>query len=77
MIRLIEQRLLTRPFKPFYVVTTGGNRYPVPTSEHAGLSPRGTQVVIWFDDGGNVVVPGLHICAVEEQAPHPLSDQAA
>lgn len=72
MIGDIRRLLGTRPFQPFVVVTTGGNRHPVPTAEQAGLSPRGTRVVICFDDDSGVTVPGLHICAVEEGAPQTL-----
>lgn len=74
MIDDMRRLLGTRPFQPFVVVTTGGNRYPVPTAEHAGLSPRGTRLVIWFDDGSGVTVPGLHIGAVEEVTPQKLRE---
>lgn len=70
MISEIRKHLAARPFRTFFVLTTGGNRYAVPSAEHAGVNPQGNQVVIWFDDGGSVTVPGLHIAGIElEPAP--------
>ena len=68
MIADIRQRLEARPFEPFTIITTGGNRYPVPTREHASINPQNNRAVIWFDDGGGVDVAGLHICALEKGA---------
>ena len=69
MIHDIRQRLNARPFEPFIVVTSGGTRYRIPTAEHAGINPQGNRVIIWFDDGGGVDVAGLHIVALEREAP--------
>ena len=33
-----------------------------------GIHPRGTRVVIWFDDDSSVTVSGLHIVAIEKAA---------
>jgi hypothetical protein len=64
----IRQLLKARPFVPFTIVTSGGNHYPVPTPDHADINPRGTQVVVWFDDDSSVTVPALHIAALEKAA---------
>jgi hypothetical protein len=67
MIEIIRQFLSAKPFVPFYVVTTGGSRYRVASAEHAGISPHPHRVVIWFDDGGEASVAGLHIASVEKE----------
>ncbi len=59
----IRQFLAAAPFEPFLIVT---KRYPVPSRDHAGINPRGSRVVIWFDDGGSVTVSALHIAAIEK-----------
>jgi hypothetical protein len=69
MIADVKHRLEARPFQPFTIVTSAECRYRVPTAEHAGINPRGTPVVVWFDDGGSVTVTGLHIASVEKDAP--------
>lgn len=69
MIGDVRQHLGARPFEPFVIVTSSGQRYRVPSSEHAGINPRGSRVVVWFDDGSSVTLSGLHIVAVEKEAP--------
>ncbi len=51
MIAEIRQLLSARPFEPFLIVTSGGNRYRVASAEHAGIDPQRSRVVVWFDDG--------------------------
>jgi hypothetical protein len=63
----VRQHLLAVPFQAFSIVTSAGQRYPVPSSDHAGVNPRGTRVVIWFDDGGSVTISALHIAAIEQE----------
>ena len=67
MIADIRQKLATRPFEPFFIITSSGHRYRVPTAEHAGVNPRGNRVVVWFDDGSGVDISGLHIVALEKE----------
>jgi hypothetical protein len=67
MIRDIRQLLSTRPFQPFSIVTSAGKQYRVPTSEHAGVNPTGSRVVVWFGDGSGVTISALHISAVEQE----------
>ncbi len=66
MIGDIRQHLGVAPFEPFTIVTTSGARYPVPTADHVGLNPRGSRVVVWFDDDSSVTTAGLHISAIEQ-----------
>ena len=67
MIGDIRQHLKASPFEAFTIVTSSGwGRYPVPTSDHAGLNPRGTRAVVWFDDDSSVTVAGLHVVAIEK-----------
>ncbi|MGH7967413.1 MAG: hypothetical protein ACREIC_01665 [Limisphaerales bacterium] len=70
MIADIRQLLAARPFEPFLILTSGGNRYPVPSAEHAAVDPQRSRVVVWFDGGGSVTISGLDITAVEKEAAH-------
>jgi len=67
MVRDIRQLLSMRPFQSFSIVTSAGKQYRVPTSDHAGVNPNGSRVVIWFDDGSGVTISALHIAAVEQE----------
>jgi hypothetical protein len=66
----VRQHLQAGPFEPFYIVTSSGNRYRVPSADHAGVNPQGSRVVIWFDDNSSVTVSGLHIVAIEKDKAH-------
>ena len=66
MIGDIRQHLDVAPFEPFTIVTTSGTRYAVPTADHVGLNPRGSRLVVWFDDDSSVTISGLHIAAIEK-----------
>ena len=68
MIAEIHQRLQAGPFEPFAIVTSSGNRYRVASADHAGIDPRGTRVVVWFDDDSHITISGLHIIAIEKEA---------
>jgi hypothetical protein len=67
MIADIRQRLEARPFKPFLIVMSSGQRHRVASAEHAAISPNRSRVVIWFDDGSGVEISGLHITAIENE----------
>lgn len=69
MIADIRQCLQAGRFEPFFIVTSSGNRYRVATADHAGLNPQGRRVVVWFDDESSVTLSGLHITALEREAP--------
>ena len=69
MIGDVRQHLQAVPFEPFTIVTSSGSRYPVPTADHAGLNPRASRVVVWFDDDSSVTVAGLHVVAIEKGVP--------
>ena len=68
MIGDVRQHLLAAPFEPFSIVTSSGHRYTVANPDHAGIHPRGTRVVVWFDDESSVTVAALHIVAIEKNA---------
>lgn len=68
MIEDVRHHLDAGPFEPFAIVTRSGHRYGIPSPDHAGISPRGNRVVIWFDDGGSITLSALHITAVEKIA---------
>jgi hypothetical protein len=70
MIGDIRQHLEVALFEPFTIVTTSGVKYPVPTADHVGLNPRGSQVVVWFGDDSSVTISGLHIAAIEKGLPN-------
>jgi hypothetical protein len=63
----VRNHLEAKPFEPFSIVTSSGTRYRVASAEHAGINPRGSRAVVWFDDGSSVTVSGLHIVAVEKE----------
>jgi hypothetical protein len=69
MIADTRQCLRAGPFEPFSIVTSSGNRYRVATADHAGVNPQGSRVVVWFDDESSVTLSGLHIAALEKEAP--------
>jgi len=65
----IRQFLHAGPFEPFVIVTSSGNRYRIPSADHATINPQGSRVAVWFDDESGVIISGLHITAVEREAP--------
>ena len=67
MIADVRERLLAAPFVPFVVRTSDGREYPVPTRDHAHISPRGNRVVIFLDTGPAVLLGPLHINNIVEQ----------
>lgn len=69
MIANLRQFLEAGPFSPFFIVTSSGNRYRVVSADHASINPRGSQVVVWFDDESSVIVSGLHVAALEKETP--------
>lgn len=64
----VRQHLAAGPFEPFAIITSSGHRYRVSSADHAGIHPRGSRMVIWFDDDSSVTVSGLHIVAIEKEA---------
>jgi hypothetical protein len=68
MIGDVRKLLHAKPFVPFSVVTSAGQKYRVPTPDHAGFSPSGTRLVVWFDDDSHVALAGLHLAALEIDA---------
>ena len=69
MIADIRQCLQAVPFEPFLIVTSSGKRYRVATADHADINPQGSRAVVWFDDESSVTLSGLHIAAIEKEAP--------
>jgi hypothetical protein len=69
VIANIRQFLEAGPFSPFFIVTRSGNRYRVASADHASINPRGSQIVVWFDDESSVIVAGLHVSALEKESP--------
>jgi len=69
MIDGIRQLLQAGSFEAFTIITSSGNRYRVDSADHAGINPQGTRIVVWFDDNSSVTLSGLHITAVEKEAP--------
>ncbi|PYI58738.1 MAG: hypothetical protein DME80_06425 [Verrucomicrobia bacterium] len=67
MIADVRERLLDVPFVPFVVRTSDGREYPVPTCDHAYISPRRNRVVIFLDSGPAVLFGPLHINSIVDQ----------
>lgn len=68
MIGQIQRLLSVKPFEPFFVRTSDGQVYEVPTTDHLQVAPRGTRVAIYFDDDTHVTLSLLHIVAVREKS---------
>jgi hypothetical protein len=66
MVAGVRRYLEAGPFQPFAIVTSSGHRYEIPSADHAGMSPEGNRIVIWFDDGGSVTLSAMHITAIEK-----------
>lgn len=64
----IRQCLHAAPFEPFTILTSGGERYAVPTADHASANPPGNRVVVWFNDGSSVMLASLHIVSIEKSS---------
>lgn len=61
-VELIRERL--KEFRPFAVVTSSGNKYPVPHPDFLFLTARS---VVVADRKGNVtVLDPLHVVALED-----------
>lgn len=69
MLADVRHFLESRPFEPFVIVTSSGSRNRVPSADHATINPQGSRVVVWFEDESGVIISGLHIAAVEKEAP--------
>ena len=67
MIADVREHLLTVPFALFVVRRSDGREYPVPTRDHAHISPGGNRVVIFPDNGPTVLLGSLHINSIVEQ----------
>ncbi len=67
MIADVRDRLEWVPFEPFVVRTLDGQEYPVPTRDHAHISPRGNRVVIFLDAGPAVLLGPIHINSIVDQ----------
>jgi hypothetical protein len=65
MIGDIRNRVDVVPFVPFDIVTSSGARYHIRTRDHLGFNPKGTRVVVWFDDGGSAILAPLHITSLD------------
>lgn len=65
----VRARLSRVPFEPFRLVTTSGQRYVVPTPDHAGVTVRARMIHIMGDDGGVADIHSLHIAALESVRP--------
>jgi hypothetical protein len=70
MIADVRQRLEQISFVPFSIRTSDGHEYPVPTHDHAHISPRGNRVVIFLDEGPAVLLGPIHINSIIDQQPN-------
>jgi hypothetical protein len=65
MVDQVRKLLQERPFEPFTIVVSSGQRHFVASPEHASVLPKGSRVFVAFDDDTAVVVSVLHITALE------------
>ena len=64
MIADLRDRLERVPFVPFVIRTSDGHEYPVPSQDHANISPRGNRVVVFLDTGPAVLLGPIHINSI-------------
>ena len=67
MMADVRDRLERMPFLPFLIRTSDVHEYPVPTRDHAHISPRGNRVVIFLDEGPAVLLGPIHINSIVDQ----------
>ena len=67
MMADVRDRLEWVPFVPFVVRTSDGHEYPVPSRDHAHISPHGNRVVIFLDAGPAVLLGPIHINSIVDQ----------
>jgi hypothetical protein len=67
----VRQYLSAAPFEAFNLVTSSGHRYAIASPDHASIHPRGSRVVVWFDDDSSVTISALHIVAIEKNGSPP------
>jgi hypothetical protein len=67
MIADVRDRLERVPFLPFVIRTSDGHEYPVPSRDHAHISPRGNRVVVFLDTGPAVLLGPIHINSIVDQ----------
>lgn len=67
MMTDVRGRLERVPFVPFVIRTSDVHEYPVPSREHAHISPRGNRVVIFLDAGPAVLLGPININSIVDQ----------
>ncbi|PYJ11646.1 MAG: hypothetical protein DMF06_01990 [Verrucomicrobia bacterium] len=67
----VHQHLSAAPFESFSIVTSRGHRYAIASPDHASIHPRGSRVVVWFDDDSSVTLSAMHIVAIEKNGSPP------
>jgi hypothetical protein len=67
MMADVRDRLERVPFVPFVIRTSDSHEYPVPSRDHAHISPRGNRVVIFLDPGPAVLLEPIHINSIVDQ----------
>jgi hypothetical protein len=53
------------PFEPFRIVTTSGQAYDVPTSDHVGFLPLLRIIMVADDSFGSTDIHALHVASIE------------
>jgi hypothetical protein len=66
-VERIREKLSGEGFRPFSVITSSGNKYPVPHPEFIMITSR--TVVVANARGGVVTLDPLHIVGLEDIAP--------
>jgi len=70
MIADVRERFLVAPFVPFFIRTSDGREYSVPTADHAFITPHGNRVIVVADNGATAVLGPLHINSVIDSQPN-------
>ena len=61
----INEAVKATPFRPFTVKMADGSSYPVPSSDHASLSPSGRTLIIYYDDDRMKILDVMMITEIE------------
>jgi len=70
MIADVCRRLERVPFVPFVIRPSDGHEYSIPTVDHAKISPRGSRVVVFTDEGATAILGPIHINSVIDSQPN-------
>jgi hypothetical protein len=61
----IKQKLMNNPFEGFIITMNDGRKFKITHPDYADVSPKGTKVIIYFDDDSSIDLSSILIASVE------------